>query len=64
MVSLVCRLCVLRQSFCEREAYLLHRSFYRKLNLCFAMFGFFCVTDLFNYYTMNKKERKKEKVQT
>jgi hypothetical protein len=41
------RHCVLRQSRCERGPCLVHRSFYRKLNLCCTVSGSFCVTDIF-----------------
>jgi hypothetical protein len=41
-----CRVCVLRQSCCRSNAYLVHRLFYRKLYLCCAVFGLFCYNAL------------------
>jgi hypothetical protein len=36
------------QSCFESNAYPAHRPFYRKLNLCYAVFGLFCVINNFN----------------
>jgi hypothetical protein len=62
IVWLICCVCVLRQSCCKCSTYLVHRSFYRKLNLCCAVFGFVCVTIFFLFNTpwTNKKKDKLE----
>jgi hypothetical protein len=42
----ICHVHVLCQSCCKRNVYLVRRSFCHKLNLCCAVFGLFCVTDI------------------
>jgi hypothetical protein len=47
IVWLICRVYVLGQWCSQRNACLAHRSFYRKLNSCCAVFALLFVTDVF-----------------
>jgi hypothetical protein len=56
-VWLICHVHVLCQSYCERNEHLVHRSFHRKLNLCSAVFGLFCVKTIFLIHHGQKRKR-------